>query len=310
MQMNQTIIFAGTPENAAVTLRSLVASGFEVSLVITRPDAHLGRKRVLTPSPVAVAASELNLPILKTNNLDEPQINQIKATGSTCAIVVAFGALLRTPAIQALRGGWFNLHYSLLPRWRGAAPVAHAIAAGDRVTGVTLFRIDEGLDTGEVLAIVPTEIQPRETAGELLHRLTELGCSLLKQEVPKILSGQLITTPQDARAQVTYAPKLDRDFGRLDFHKPASELEQRIYAANPEPGAWTVLNDVIFKIHEAQASALLLGREIGAVIKNGDGVFVACNESSLKLLEVQPAGKPRMSAVDWANGLTYETSFK
>ena len=213
--MTESLIFAGTPANAAATLEYLVQHGFEISLVITRPDAPFGRKRVLTPSPVAETASKLGLELYKTNKIDDAAISRIIESGCSTAVVVAYGALLKAPALDALSNGWFNLHYSLLPKWRGAAPVQHSILAGDKTTGVTLFKIDEGLDTGAIVASVPTQIQPGETSARLLSRLTDIGCTLLSQELPGVLMGSYLLTPQAPDENLASAPKLVREQARV-----------------------------------------------------------------------------------------------
>jgi methionyl-tRNA formyltransferase len=307
--MTESLIFAGTPANAAATLEYLVEHGFDVSLVITRPDAPFGRKRVLTPSPVAVTAGKLGLEIYKTNKIDDAANSKITETGCSTAVVVAYGALLKTPALAALSNGWFNLHYSLLPKWRGAAPVQHSILAGDRTTGVTLFKIDEGLDTGAVVASVPTQIQPGETSARLLSRLTELGCTLLSQELPAILLEQHSLTPQALGNSVTSAPKLGRDQARVDWSNGALQIERMVLAMNPEPGAWTALNGETFKIHDAREIA---GAEIGAIgtVSLADGkVLVSTSAGVLELLEVQPSGKQSMPAKDWARGVSLPLRF-
>lgn len=307
--MTESLIFAGTPANAAATLEYLVEHGFDVSLVITRPDAPFGRKRVLTSSPVAVTAGKLGLEIYKTNKIDDAAIAKITDTGCSTAVVVAYGALLKTPALAALSNGWFNLHYSLLPKWRGAAPVQHSILAGDRATGVTLFKIDEGLDTGAVVASVPTQIQPGETSARLLSRLTELGCTLLSQELPAILLEQHSLTPQALGDSVTSAPKLGRDQARVDWSNSALQIERMVLAMNPEPGAWTALNGETFKIHDAREIA---GAESGAIgtVSLADGkVLVSTSAGVLELLDVQPAGKQSMPAKDWARGVSLPLRF-
>ena len=178
------IVFAGTPANAAQTLRALANTAFEVVAVLTRTDAPVGRKRVLTPSAVAVVAAELGLPIIKANRVDESVRLQIQATGAELGVIVAYGALLDQAALDVLDKGWVNLHYSLLPKWRGAAPVQRAIMAGDRETGVTLFQLDKGMDTGPVHLQIPTVIEPDENTAELLPRLTNLGISGLAELKP------------------------------------------------------------------------------------------------------------------------------
>jgi methionyl-tRNA formyltransferase len=307
--MTESLIFAGTPANAAATLEYLVEQGFEVSLVITRPDAFLGRKRILTPSPVAMAASKLGLDVYKTNKIDDSAILKIADTKSSTAVVVAYGALLKAPALAALSNGWFNLHYSLLPKWRGAAPVQHSILAGDKVTGVTLFKIDEGLDTGPVVAAVPAQIQPGETSQRLLARLTELGCTLLGQELPRILLESHRLMPQEPGDVTNVAPKLDRGHARIRWSNSAPEIERQVLAMNPEPGAWTALNGDTFKIHYARELAGSAAGEVGTVSLVDGRVLVSTSAGVLELLEVQPSGKQVMQAKDWARGVSLPVRF-
>ena len=187
------ILFAGTPEVAASTLKTLATDSrfgnLEIVGVLTREDAPQGRKRILTPSPVALVATALGLRVIKANRLDEPTLAAIGETGAELGVVIAYGVLLKSDALSALPRGWFNLHFSVLPRWRGAAPVQHSLLAGDQITGVTIFRLDEGMDTGPLLAAVPTEVQPDENAGELLNRLTLIGISALDESLACIEAG-------------------------------------------------------------------------------------------------------------------------
>lgn len=307
--MTDSLIFAGTPPNAARTLEYLVQQGFEVSLVITRPDAPVGRKRVLTESAVAATAQKLGIDVYKTNSVDDAAIAKISQTGCDTAVVVAYGALLKQPALAALENGWFNVHFSLLPKWRGAAPVQHAILAGDKSTGVTLFKIDQGLDSGPVVASVPTQIQPGETSERLLSRLTELGCTLLGQELPGILLKNHRLVVQDETTEVTAAPKLTREHARIDWTEQARLIEQKVLAMNPEPGAWTLLNGETFKIHDARVVASSENGPAGTVVAVDGKVIVSTGESFIELLEVQPAGKQSMSARDWARGATLPVRF-
>ena len=307
--MTDSLIFAGTPPNAARTLEYLVQQGFEVRLVITRPDAPVGRKRVLTESAVAATAQKLGIDVYKTNSVDDAAIAKISQTGCDTAVVVAYGALLKQPALDALENGWFNVHYSLLPKWRGAAPVQHAILAGDKSTGVTLFKIDQGLDSGPVVASVPTQIQPGETSERLLSRLTELGCTLLGQELPGILLKNHRLVVQDETTEVTAAPKLTREHARIDWTEQARLIEQKVLAMNPEPGAWALLNGETFKIHDARVVASSENGPAGTVVAVDGKVIVSTGESFIELLEVQPAGKQSMSARDWARGATLPVRF-
>lgn len=305
--MTMKIVFAGTPDNAAVTLRELVRSGVEVALAVTRPDAPVGRKRILTPSTVAQAAEDLGIPTLKTAKLDSNAVETIKSFGADVGVVVAFGVILRTDALEALPKGWFNVHYSDLPKWRGAAPVQRSLAAGERQTAVTLFKLDEGLDTGEILGKVPVEVGPTENAGDLLLRLTGLGTSLLLEQLPKVASGIAVFAPQD-HSRATHAAKPTRNEARLSPTSQARELENLVRGFTPEPGAWLETKDGTVKILRALEFRGPTGTPVGCITGNSNRVLLSCaNETSLELLEVQPSGKNPMNAADWYRGLNSET---
>ena len=297
-----SIVFAGTPENAATSLRLLVESGVPISLVLTRPDSPVGRKSVLTPSPVALVAEELGLHVIKSNRIDDQIIGELKTRRISFAIVIAFGVILREEALNALPQGWFNVHYSLLPRWRGAAPVQQAIIAGDTETGVTIFQIDQGLDTGPTLGSVFTRIETVETAGDLLKRLTLLGVSLLMEVLPQI-DGGVFRLNQQPSMGITLAPKLARSDAKLHFKRDAKTLSNLIRGANPEPGAWTTTSlGYELKVHRAnftEETQLAIGE---CSLRDGR-LFVGCGSGSLELIEVQPAGKQRMDAIAWYRGL-------
>lgn len=306
--MEKAIVFAGTPANAAATLRSLVEQGFRIELVITRPDAPVGRKRVMTPSPVAQAANDLGIPLLKADRLGSDEIDGIKACGAELGVVVAYGALLRREALAALPLGWFNLHYSILPRWRGAAPVQRSIIAGDRETGVTLFKLDEGMDTGPIVTVAKTVIDAGETAADLLARLTALGSSVLGEALPAIQAGIAPLTEQSGEA--TLAPKILREEARIDWSRPAKALEWLIRGCNPEPGAFTELGGQPFKIHEAVAIADPTAKLAPGEVQTLDNrVLVGTGEGLLLLKAVQPASKRAMPASEWARGINGETRF-
>lgn len=308
------LIFAGTPPVAARTLRALVAAGHDVALVVTRPDAPVGRKQVMTPSAVAMTAADLTIPVFKTTKFDQDAISAVSQTGATLGVIVAFGALLRKDALGCLAHGWVNLHYSLLPHWRGAAPVQRAIEAGDVDTGVTLFQLDEGMDTGPVFASVSTAIEPGETAGRLLERLSELGVSLLLQELPRIESGFATATVQPT-GLYPLANKLGRAEAQIDWTLSARQIEHKVRAFNPEPMAHTTFDDQPIRILEALALGSTERPSLdsqgdvpevpGLVHVVRDRVSVVCADGSLLLLQaVQPAGKKPMSACDWVRGVS------
>jgi methionyl-tRNA formyltransferase len=293
------IIFAGTPENAALGLE-LVSQHHEVSLVITREDAEVGRKRLLTPSPVAQKASELGLPLLKANRVGSAELELVKAANAEIALVIAFGSLIPQSALDALP--WWNIHFSLLPLWRGASPLQQSILAGGVGAGVSLFQLDAGMDTGPILAQMPIQPLENETTGEALHRFTEVGIDLFLDaaiEVP------------DAKPQVgdaTYAPKLDRQSARLDLGLHALEVHRAVMAFNPEPMAWCELNGSPVRILESRSmgksSWVQDAQKPGRVTKSAERILLECGEGTqLELVRVQPSGKQVMLAADWYRGL-------
>jgi len=314
------IIFAGTPINAATTLQALLkseAGHFEVVAVLTRPDAQIGRKRVLTPSPVAQIAEAAGVPVIKTKTVDESAIAQIKEFGDDLGVIVAYGALLGKAALEATKLGWVNIHFSLLPLWRGAAPVQNSILHGDTITGVSIFQLDEGMDTGPLWLQVPTEIQPDETSGDLLQRLTGLGISALLQVIPEIAAG-LKLPKQQAVGVEPIARKPTRESARISFDNTALQIERQVRALNPEPMAFAfsgaTQNDSL-RILAARALGATDWAALGDTAEHTQGlvtvvrdrVLVHCAQGTLlELKEVQPAGKKPMAATDWARGLQNE----
>jgi methionyl-tRNA formyltransferase len=295
------IVFAGTPEVAVPSLRTLHAAGHDVAAVITRPDAPLGRRRVLTPSPVAAAAEELGLPVIKAARLDAEATERIAALGPELAVVVAYGGLVREPLLSLPRHGWINLHFSLLPRWRGAAPVQRALMAGDRVTGAAVFRLVPELDAGDVFDEVRYEVPAEATAGDVLDALAESGAALLAGVVAGIADGTAVAEPQQGTP--THAAKLTIDDGRLTWTEDAERVLDRFRGVTPEPGAHTTLDGARFKI---LAAALAPGAEPlapGEVAPTSGGIHVGTGGRPLLVTRVQPAGKPAMAAADWVRGV-------
>lgn len=295
----EPIIFAGTPVNAAETLRALVAAGQPIALVLTRNDAPIGRKRVLTASPVAQVADELGIPVLKTNRITELEEAALAKSGARLALVVAFGALLKPSTINILELGWFNLHYSVLPRWRGASPVQSAILAGDKTTGVTLFKIDAGLDTGDLVGVVETSIEPGENTGRLLTRLTQLGVTLALQELPGLLSGFAKLKPQ--QGEPTFAPKYDRQDSRITALDDAREALAKVLAFNPEPVAWFEYQEQQIRVLDATASTESI-KTAELVLTDKKVLLGLAKGGAIELLTVQPAGRTAMPAIDWFRG--------
>jgi methionyl-tRNA formyltransferase len=299
----EPIIFAGTPANAAETLQGLVEKGYEVALVITRADAPFGRKGILTPSPVAITAAQLGIPLLKAKKIGPEEEAAISRTGARLAIVVAFGVILKSSTINLLELGWFNLHYSVLPRWRGASPVQSAILAGDSSTGVTLFKIDSGLDTGDIVGIAETTVEPGETAGRLLSRLTQIGVSLAAQELPGLLSGISQLKPQSGPH--TIAPKYDRAAARIESNDSPRKALAKVLAFNPEPMAWLEVKGAPLRVLSARPSLDAVTETHILIIENK--ILIGLKDSkSIELTQVQPAGKTAMPAADWFRGLKTE----
>jgi methionyl-tRNA formyltransferase len=300
------IVFGGTPDVAVPSLDALADSRHELVAVVTRPDAPSGRGKKLTASPVAQRAAELGIEVLKPQRpRDEEFVTRLTELAPECCPVVAYGALLPQRVLDIPRHGWVNLHFSLLPAWRGAAPVQHAILAGDQITGATTFRIVLELDAGPVFATVTEPIRPSDTAGALLHRLSLSGARLLVDTLDGIQDGTLPATPQpEADAQVSYASKINVEDARIDWTQPAEVLDRLIRACAPAPGAWTTFRGERFKINSALISETVLSP--GALQISKRAVRVGTATEALELDEIQAQGKKPMAAADWARGVTFE----
>ena len=307
------LIFAGTPAVALPALEAIADSRHDLVAVLTRPDAPAGRGRRLVRSPVAAWADEHELPVLQPAKLTEPAALQtIRDLAPDCVPVVAYGALVRPEALAVPPHGWINLHFSVLPAWRGAAPVQHAVIAGDEITGATTFRLDEGLDTGPVYGVLTERIRPHDTSGELLGRLAEAGARLLLDTLDGVEKGLL-----EARAQaedgVSLAPKITADDARIDWQAPAVAIDRRIRGCTPEPGAWTTWRSERVGLAPLRTTgtpppseaALALGA--GEVLAGKRDVWVGTGSDPVCLGEVRAAGKRPMSAADWARGVRPQT---
>ena len=294
------IVFAGTPEPALPSLRAVAASGHDLVGVVTRTDAPLGRKRVLTPSSVAAAATELGLPLVKADRLDAAATDAVAAWQPDLGVVVAYGGLVREPLLSLPRHGWINLHFSLLPRWRGAAPVQWALIAGDRVTGASVFRLVPALDAGDVLGEHRYDVPRGATAGEVLATLAEEGAELLALVVDAIADGTAATRPQEG--EPTLAPKLTIADAALDFTQAADRVLDRFRGTTPEPGAHTTVDGQRLKVLAAMRGpdAALAP---GALRLDGRDVLVGTGDGTIIVRTVQPAGKGPMAATDWWRGL-------
>ncbi|KQX06809.1 MULTISPECIES: methionyl-tRNA formyltransferase [unclassified Leifsonia] len=294
------ILFAGTPEVAVPSLRALHAAGHTIAAVVTRADAPVGRKRVLTESPVAAVTGELGLPVVKANRLDEAVTEQLLALGAELGVVVAYGGLVREPLLSTPRLGWVNLHFSLLPRWRGAAPVQRAIAAGDTVTGADVFQLVPALDAGDLFGRIERPIAADDTAGTMLAALSVDGAELLVDVVAGLEAGTAVAVPQTG--EVTLAPKLTIDDARIDWALPLARIDSSIRGMTPEPGAFTEIDGARFKVLEARPAPDAAPLPPGAIRSVDGRVLAGTADAPLELRRVQPAGKTPMAAADWWRG--------
>ncbi|YCK80262.1 methionyl-tRNA formyltransferase [Arthrobacter sp. D3-18] len=295
------VLFAGTPAVAVPSLDALTKAGFDVVAVLTRPDAPVGRKRVLTPSPVAARAMELGIEVIRAAKVDADTTARIAEFAPDVAAIVAYGGIVPKAALGVPRHGWVNLHFSLLPAWRGAAPVQRSIIAGDDVTGAVTFQLEEGLDTGPVFGTLTEAIRPEDTAGDLLERLSISGAVLLNQTLSAIDAGQ--AAPQPQNGEISLAPKLTLDDGRLDWQQPALALNRRARGVTPEPGAWTTLEGQRVKLEPVALRPEVKDLPPGSIRVEGKSVLVGTGSHAVELGRIQPAGKKMMSSADWARGL-------
>jgi methionyl-tRNA formyltransferase len=297
------VVFAGTPEVALPALDAVAASDHDLVGVVTRPDAPAGRGRRLVASPVAQRAEELGVPVFKPDHPRDPGFQAaLRDLAPDCCPVVAYGALLPQDALDIPPHGWVNLHFSVLPSWRGAAPVQHAIWAGDEVTGATTFRIVRELDAGPVFGVMTERIRDDDTSGDLLGRLAEGGAGLLVATLDGIDDGSIEARPQQAEG-VSLAPKITVEDAEVDWREPAAAVDRRVRACTPGPGAWTTLDGDRLKVgpvvpdpdHEPLAPGVL------AVSKNA--VHVGTGTVAVRLGRVKAFGKKEMPAADWARGV-------
>ncbi len=301
------IVFAGTPAVAVPTLERLAASGHEVVGVVTRPPAPLGRKRVLTPSPVAQAAERLGIPVIDAARLDAEATGRIAELRPDLGVVVAYGGLVREPLLSTPAHGWINLHFSVLPAWRGAAPVQRALIAGDAELGASVFRLVPELDAGDVYASRSRPVAPGETAGLALESLAETEADLVLGVVDAIAAGTAVATPQ--AGEPTFAPKLSIEDGRIDWTRSTDEVDARVRGVTPEPGAHTEVGGIRLKVLEARPAAVggePPQLEPGGLRLDGRRLLVGTADGAMELRRVQPAGRNAMAAADWWRGLGVE----
>lgn len=297
------LVFAGTPAVALSSLDALVASQHEVVAVLTRPDAPAGRGRSLVASPVKARALDLGLEVLTPARPSEPEFqDRLRQLAPDACPVVAYGGLIPPSALAIPTQGWINLHFSLLPAWRGAAPVQHAIMAGDEVTGATTFVLEKGLDTGPTLGIMTELIHPADTAGDLLERLAAGGAGLLVATLDALEAGELQSVPQPGDG-ISLAPKITVDDARIRWAAPALAVDRQVRGCTPSPGAWTTFRGERLKILPVTVAAGVETASPGVTVVTKHDVHVGTASGPVRLSRVQPHGKKPMAAADWARGV-------
>jgi methionyl-tRNA formyltransferase len=294
------IVFAGSPAAAVPSLQLLAASEHSVVGVLTRNDSRQGRRGVLTATPVAVAAGALGIPVIKANRLDDEATEAVHALAPDLGVIVAYGGLVKQPLLSIPRLGWINLHFSLLPRWRGAAPVQHAIMAGDEITGATVFQLVPELDAGDIFGRMTLPIGKHQTAGGLLDSLAVSGADLLVRVVSAISDGTARAQPQEG--DVTLAPKLANQAGEIDWNRSAEMISHLIRAVTPEPGASTLVDGARLKVLQAARAHDLAPLAPGVFAAVGKAIVVGTATEPIELLKVQPAGRTPMDAAAWWRG--------
>lgn len=294
------VAFFGTPEFAVPSLRALLEEGFEVAGVVTQPDRPHGRSRSqLVPPPVKQVALEESLPVLQPERPIAEFAEALRALDADIGVVVAYGHILKPEILAIPRRGMLNVHASLLPALRGAAPIQWAILQGLETTGVSIMQMEAGLDSGPVLHRIETEIAADETGAELAERLAELGAAALVETLTMLLGGEVLARPQD-HARATYAPKITREVTRLDWRLDGARLARVVRAFDPEPGAWATLGGQEVKLYGGRVANS--GGFPGTVLTAGEALCIAAGIGALEVAEVQPAGKKRMVAGDWVRG--------
>ena len=300
------VVFAGTPEVAVTSLEAVAASRHELVGVVTRPDAPAGRGRRLVASPVAQRAEQLGVPVLKPDHPRAPDFQAaLRELAPDCCPVVAYGALLPQSALDIPVHGWVNLHFSVLPAWRGAAPVQHALWAGDEVTGATTFRIVQAMDAGPTFGVMTEAIRPVDTAGDLLGRLAEGGSGLLVATLDGLEDGSLEAREQPAEG-VSLAPKITVDDARVDWTEPAAVVDRRVRACTPAPGAWSTHEGERIKLGPVTPEADHGHLAPGELAVTKRAVLVGTGTHPVRLGAVQAHGRKEMGAADWARGVRLE----
>ena len=296
------IVFAGSPPAAVPSLRAIAASGHDVVGVVTREDSAQGRRGILTPTAVAVAADELGLPVIRANRLAGAATESVQALEPDLGVIVAYGGLVREPLLSAPRLGWINLHFSLLPRWRGAAPVQRSIMAGDDLTGATVFQLVPELDAGAVFGRMTEPIGAHQTAGSLLEQLSHSGAELLLRVVDSLADGT--ARAEEQVGDVTIAPKLSLADGEIDWTQRAQQVHDLIRGVTPEPGAFTTVDGARLKVLEATIARDVPALAPGEFALSGKSVVVGTATQPIELVTVHPAGRKAMDAASWWRGRT------
>ena len=297
------VIFAGTPDFAAAALKAIAAAGFEIPLVLTQPDRPKGRGMQLAPSPVKQAALELGLRVAQPEKLrnNAEALQMLKEVEADVMVVAAYGLILPQDVLDTPKHGCLNIHASLLPRWRGAAPIQRAIEAGDAETGVCIMQMDVGLDTGGVVSEHRYAIQPTDTANEVHDALMSLGAAAIVADLQQLKTEGRLKSVKQPEEGVTYAQKLSKEEARIDWDESAAVIERKIRAFNPVPAAWMEYQGKPMKIWRAEAVAQQ-GRAGEVLSCSADGLVVACGENALKITELQPSGSKRMPIAAFAAG--------
>ena len=304
------LVFAGTPEVAVPSLEALVASHHEVLAVLTRPDARSGRGRALVPSPVRVRAQELGLEVLTPERPSDPALRaRLAELAPDACPIVAYGGLIPPDLLALPAAGWVNLHFSLLPAWRGAAPVQHAVMAGDEVTGATTFRVEQALDTGPTYGVMTETIRPTDTTGDLLQRLSTAGAGLLVATLDGLESGDLEAVPQPGEG-VSLAPKITVEDARVRWERPALAVDRQIRGCTPSPGAWTTFRGERLKLLPVTPAVEGPSAAPGEIVPGRRTVHIGTATGPVELGTVQPHGRKPMAAADWARGVRIDAGEK
>lgn len=304
------VVFLGTSQFAVPALRA-VTERHELALVVTQPDRPAGRHAALTPPPVKLAALELGLDVIQPDKVNQDEaVAALRSVRPDVLVVAAYGQLLRAAVFQLAPWGAINIHASLLPHYRGAAPVNWALIRGETVTGVTTFVIDRGMDTGPVLLGRELRVGPDETAGDLEPRLARLGAEAILETLDGLATGAVVPVPQPEGA--TLAPRLERDHGRVDWTSPSSDVHNLVRGTNPWPGAWTTLDGLRVKVHRTARTDIRVGPVPPGAIGPRDAgrLYVACGDRFVEVLEIQREGRPRAPGTEFLNGLRPGAAFR